>query len=83
MGFWKKVQDHVLNNTIESMKNGAEYAHRATKDKGDIAKGLGAMAGASAGAFIGGLKLISPVSIAESMMRSDQEIDERTEELFK
>ncbi len=82
MSLGKKLQDHLINTPISSAARGCEVAARITDGQSDVVKGLGAIIGAQAGALMGGFKLVSPVSVIETLCRSDEEIDKRTQELF-
>lgn len=85
MSLGKKFIDHVFYTPAKSLTDGMRAGAKLGEKMGgsDGAAIAGSLAGALLGAILGGARLLSPRDLAETVMRSDEEIDQRGEDLFK
>jgi hypothetical protein len=75
MGLGLKFIDHVFYTPTKSLTDGMRAGARFGV--------AGALAGGVLGAVLGGVRLMSPVALIDTAMRSDEEIVQRGEDLFK
>jgi len=84
MSLGRKFIDHVVYTPAKSLTDGMRAGIKFGERMGGEGAGIaGGLAGAVAGAILGGVKLMSPVELVQTLVRSDEEIDQRGDDIFK
>lgn len=84
MSFVSRLVNHVFYNGFGTQSAGARVARNVTKSLGADGPGAEIAAlgvGAFAGSVLGGLKMISPGAIIDTITKTDQELEERVNKM--
>ena len=84
MSIFGRVVNHFFYNGLGTQSQGAKLGSEACKRLGleNSAAEFGAVCvGAFLGSALGGLKLISPVAIIETIVLTDESLEKRVEEM--
>lgn len=84
MSIGKKLEDHFVNNTLETLKAGTHSGAKLGKEiAGENGEFVGMIVGLFGSAVLAGVRLMSPGDAIQTAMRSDQEIDRRRAEITR
>lgn len=84
MGVLKRIGYHIFYNGFGTQSQGAKLARDAVKGVGiDHPIGeIGAVAiGAFAGSILGGIRMLSPDAILESVTKTEEELEDRIDKM--
>jgi hypothetical protein len=84
MGFWNKVGFHFIYNGFGTQSQGAKLANRAAEKLGvnhPVARIGAFFAGAFVGSVLGGMKMMSPMAIIDTILATDEEIEKRIDDM--
>jgi hypothetical protein len=77
MGFWKKVELHVTDKYVSRQVQGMKMGADLTRSAPGAVQVAGLIGGAVAGTVVGAFNVWSPLSIADTVLTPEAELEER------
>jgi hypothetical protein len=83
MGFFKKLELHVHDKFFATTWQGVKVGMDLAENRSDAVKFAAFTAGGLGGSIVGSLRLASPAAIADSILTSEDEMEERVQKKLK